>query len=144
MACPYFFPFERIENSGFTVPPRLPLGDAYSGECRADATAHTPAEALLGRACNGGYGRAVCDRFPIDACGDAVRFHLSGSEGRTLRVQYVIEKDCWPATHGVLTYCESEGRFMDLHANAVLQRQAEAFVESYLRRLQGSTLSYGG
>lgn len=136
MACPYFFPLSLIENTGFTIPPRLPLGEAYSGECRADAVPHVPSEPLLGRACNPGYGRAACHRFPSDAAADAVRFHVSDTAERSIRVQFVLEKDCWPAAHGVLIYSEPDGRFLEPHQNPVIQRQAEVFLDSYQRRAQ--------
>jgi hypothetical protein len=128
MACPYFFPVARFESSPWSVPPRLPLGDAYSGECRAPGSASQPDESQTRQVCNIGYGRYDCAQFPSDAPADAVRFHLTTSSqsdgGDLIHIQYVLEKDCWPVGHGMA----------GASANEILRHQAEAFAESYRRR----------
>ena len=134
MACPYFYPEAKTDNSAFAIPPRLPLGDAHTGQCRAQAVPFSAEEPALGRMCNTGYGRGSCERFPSDAPVDAVRFNIA-QEGSTIRIQYVLEKDCWPAGHGILEYLEADARFVEAHRNPILQRQAEAFVGSFLRRV---------
>lgn len=88
----------------------------------------------MSRFCNAGYGRGSCERFPEDAEADAVRFNIAASEDRTIRIQYVLERGCWPAGHGTLEYCESTRRFKQTHADRIVQRQAEAALESYFRR----------
>jgi hypothetical protein len=133
MACPYFFPVARFESSSWVVPPRLPLGDPFMGECRAADIAFQPEETRLREICNLGYGRSRCDRFPDTALTDAVRFHVAGDAGELIRIQYVFERDCWPQGHGVLE-CSSAGVFSGGPDNAILRKQAAAFVESYLRR----------
>jgi hypothetical protein len=132
MACPYFYPVVRFETSTWAIPPRLPLGDPYSGECRAGDDAFQPEESRVREVCNLGYGRGCCDRFPESATADAVRFHVSKHRGKLIRIQYIFEKDCWPKEHGTLEYASaviSEGP-----DDEVLRRQASAFLESYLRR----------
>jgi hypothetical protein len=132
MACPYFYPVARFETSSWTVPPRLPLGDAYAGECRAASDAFQPDETRVRGTCNVGYGRACCDRFPAGANNDAVRFSMAEDAGELIRIQYIFEKDCWPREHGVLE-C-SAGKVLNAGANEILSSQASAFVASYLRR----------
>jgi hypothetical protein len=132
MACPYFFPLARLDDRTWVVAPRLPLGDPYTGECRAQPVAITPDEPTLRQLCNRGYGRGPCERVPETAPSDAVRFHVASQDGSRLGIQYVFEKDCWPLRHGVLEYSEgSVGSGQD----AILERQAMAFAESYLRRV---------
>ena len=132
MACPYFYPLARFETTSWIVPPRLPLGDAYAGECRASESAFQPEETKLREICNLGYGRGRCDRFPEAAQADAVRFHILEDAGALIRIQYVFEKDCWPRENGTLECATSA-----LSAgpeNDTLRRQAAAFAESYARR----------
>jgi len=131
MACPYFYPLARFESSGWIVPPRLPLGDAFAGECRATESVFQPDEEKTRQVCNVGYGRGRCDHFPPDAAADAVRFNLSQDAGALIHIQYIYEKECWPGEQGKLEY--SNGAEPD-SGNAILSRQATAFVESYLRR----------
>ncbi len=132
MACPYFYPLARFENSTWAVPPRLPLGDPYSGECRAGSSAFEPEESQARQVCNLGYGRGRCDRFPESSAADAVRFHVSKDAGQLIRIQYIFERDCWPKEHGTL---ECAGSAVSSGAgNEVLRRQAGAYLESYLRR----------
>jgi hypothetical protein len=133
MACPYFRPTARLETNSWIVPPRLPLGDAFTGECRADAGAFQPDEARLRQCCNVGYGRAACERFPRGAKHDAVRFHIANDAGGLIRIQYVFEEACWPREHGILM-CSAATREMTGADDAILKSQAAAFVESYLRR----------
>jgi hypothetical protein len=134
MACPYFYPVARFETSYWVVPPRLPLGDPYTGECRATDIAFQPEESRVRQICNLGYGRGRCDRFPEAAVTDAVRFHIAGDAGELIRIQYVFEKDCWPQDRGMVECSSATGNLSSGPDNAVLRKQAAAFVESYLRR----------
>jgi hypothetical protein len=134
MACPYFYPTARLETGAWAVPPRLPLGDAYSGECRAEQTGVQPDEATLLKFCNVGYGRGCCERFPNDATADAIRFHVANETGELIRIQYIYEKDCWPQDHGSLEYGVTSPEPRGGPGDEVLRRQADAFVESFRRR----------
>ena len=134
MACPYFYPVARLEEDLWAVPPRLPLGDAYTGECRAGETPHQPDSAVIRTSCNSGYAGGRCERFPQGARADALRFSIVADEGDGIRVQYIFEKGCWPLDHGELRYSESEHSFTPQPADEVVARQAAVFLESYLRR----------
>ena len=82
--------------------------------------------------CNSGYGRHGCEQFPAGSPWDAIRFHVAKDAGTLIQIQYVFEKDCWPVEHGTLD-CDSAVASVQL-AGEILRRQADAFVESYLRR----------
>jgi hypothetical protein len=133
MACPYFFPMARLDQGSWAIPPRLPLGDAYAGECRASGGAFQPDDAHVREICNVGYGRGCCGRFPQDVPADAVRFHVIQDAGAIIRIHYVFERDCWPVKSGVIE-CLSASREIRGSEDATLQSQALAFVESYWRR----------
>jgi len=134
MACPFFYPTARLEDNGGATAPRLPLGDAYSGECRATDAAFYPDESRTRETCNVGYARGCCDRFPGESHADAVRFHVAEDARERIRIQYIFEKDCWPAEHGVLEYLVEERRFTGSGGAGILRVQAGVFLESYLRR----------
>ena len=136
MACPYFYPVARLEEDVWAVPPRLPLGDAYTGECRAGTIPHQPDPSVMRTLCNCGYARGLtaCARFPQDARVDAVRFSIAADEGDGIRLQYILEKQCWPLDHGELRYSVSGRAFASAPADEIVARQAIAFLESYLRR----------
>lgn len=132
MACPYFYPSARLENAGWVVPPRVPLGDAYAGECRAAASPFQPDETHARHLCNVGNGRGSCDRFPRDASVDAVRFHVAQDLGEFIRIQYVFEKDCWPKENGFVECSTASGEIRGTH-DTTLRGQAAAFAKSYWR-----------
>ena len=112
MACPFFMPIERVDDGPWLHAPRLPLGGTYRGTCHA-----RQGEVIEERRefCNTGYARGQCERFPADSKADAVRFSMSGGQ-----LIYVLERDCAPLEHGVVTEAVSE----------TLSRQARAFVEN--------------
>jgi hypothetical protein len=132
MACPYFYPVARFETSGWVVPPRLPLGDQYSGECRSSGAGFQPEETRVRQVCNVGYGRGCCERFPESSAADAVRFHVSDDGGKLIRIQYIFERDCWPKEHGIFECANTS--VSSGPEEEVLRKQATAFLESYLRR----------
>ena len=51
-----------------------------------------------------------------------------------VKVFYVTEQDHSPLEHGTLEYSADAGNFLSAHSNQLLQKQAQAYVESYLRR----------
>ncbi len=124
----------RLEEDTWAVPPRLPLLDAYSGECRAGQVACTPDSATQRSTCNIGYPAGKCACFPSDARAEAVRFHIASESGGTIRLQYVFEKGCWPAGTGEAEYSVAARAFASPSEGDILRRQMAAFVESYLRR----------
>jgi hypothetical protein len=136
MACPYFYPVERLGQNVWPHPARLPLGDGYADRCcAAPAVAFYPPETRLKDACNLGYARTLCDRFP-QAAGpaDAVRFNVAGDERGVIRIAYILEKDYLPYERGAVEYDRTRRALVGPPSNPILLRQAEAYVESYLRR----------
>jgi hypothetical protein len=83
--------------------------------------------------CNLGLGRHGCEQFPQDSVADAVRFHVARDSGELINIQYVFEKDCWPAEHGDFDFHAERG-FSPSLADETLRRQAQAYLESYLQR----------
>ena len=93
--------------------------------------------------CNIGYGRHACQQLPPNCAADAVRFHISKDDGALIRIQYVFEKECWPAERGTIDYDVTRGWASGISASGgsaspvdgdILRRQAEAYLEHYLRR----------
>jgi hypothetical protein len=124
MACPFFYPVARFDTNPWSIPPRLPLGDAFSGECRAPENSTQPDEARMREVCNPGLGQHACEQFPKNSAADAIRFHVAQDAGELIHIQYVFEKDCWPGEHGDTAALTNE----------TARRQAQVFLESYLRR----------
>ena len=129
MACPFFFPLEKLETENWLHAPRVPLGDLYRGECRARASLIVSTDY-----CNNGYGRGHCEFFPAEADADAFRFHLIADHGDRLEIQYVLEKACWPIEHGLVNIASDE-----VCARDILRQQAVSFATSYRRRAQSET-----
>ena len=117
----------------------LPLGDWWTGLCQAVPGA--PQE-TAGRGCdttcNLGYARGECPRFPEGDGPDAVRFTISSHESTTIGIYYVVERDHHPFAHGRLEYSTIAAAFATPPETATLARQAQAYVESYLRRKKES------
>jgi len=109
MACPFFYPTERME---WPSAPRTPLGAPYTGLCRAVGE-FRPDEQTLRELCNFGYARTRCphhDAAPFPDA-DAVRFH----GGR-----YVLEKEYGPLHAGPVEELDQD----------CLRRQAAVFQQS--------------
>ena len=71
----------------------------------------------------------VANNFPPGSAADAIRFHVAKDAGELINIQYVFEKDCWPGEHGDFDDAPSLATNRES-----LRRQAQAFLESYLRR----------
>jgi hypothetical protein len=139
MSCPYFDPVApRFAGSGPETA-MLPLGDAWTGICRATPDQPwQPDHATLGPLCNLGYARGTCARFPQGDGPDAVRFavssdvssDISSDQDATIHLYYVIERDHHPFAHGPLEHTSAGVQ----GAGPLLARQAQAYARSYLRR----------
>jgi hypothetical protein len=81
-----------------------------------------------------GYARRTCPQFPAGDGPDAVRFTISSHSEDTVLIYYVVERDHHPFAHGPLAYSSVTGEWNPRVDDATLQRQAQAYVESYLRR----------
>ena len=113
---------------------RMPLGDLWRGVCRAKEKPHTPDDFTISELCNMGYAHGRCPLCPRTEAGDAVRFLVSRDQAELIRIEYVVERDHHPQTHGALEYRRASGALSGTGTNAVLERQALAFVTSYLHR----------
>jgi hypothetical protein len=132
MACPWFSPLEYLSPGPGKSP--APLGDAWSGLCRAaPGTGWTPDAETLRRLCNFGYAREKCPRLPPDGP-DAVRFSITQDRDGLIRIYWVVEKNHLPFAHGHLDYSRAEARFESPPPDARIAQQAQAYVCSYLRR----------
>jgi hypothetical protein len=133
MACPYFVPLRRddLRSGALGIP--LPLGDAWTGICKAAES--LPEPAILDPLCWFGYARGRCRHFPEqDAGPDAVRFAVRRDDGASLNLYYVLERDHHPFAHGEIGYSVDGRRLLEPSVSETLQCQAEAYVDSYLRR----------
>lgn len=146
VACPYFMPVEKIENGNWPHPARLPLGCGWSGHCTAPGhEQQTPAQDILEAFCNLGYASS-CGWAPPERQWDAVRFAVnapppprgkdksSSNQASVLRLNYVCERDNRPVDHGELAYDLSQAVWPNPHADARIQKMAECFLESYLKK----------
>jgi hypothetical protein len=117
MACPYFFPLRKMDESWRLNPARAPLGAMHTGLCCADPdNKSTPPDAILTEYCNFGYGRGYCSRFPCNAPADAVRFTPMNA-----KILYVLERDCSPVQHGTVDLGTND------RGDDLLMRQARTF-----------------
>jgi hypothetical protein len=135
MACPYFYPAQPSAVNSGAETAMLPLGDRWTGICRADPESPAPARETAQRPfCNLGYARLECGCFPEGEGPDAVRFTVRAAEPGILRLYYVLERDHNPFAHGPLEYSRAGGVAANFPADSTLARQAQAYAESYLRR----------
>jgi hypothetical protein len=133
MACPYFCPTRRLEASEWRSRIRPPLGDAYEGECHARLTQiYQPARALLLEGCNLGYASTLCSRFPAEAEAEAVRFCVRSDDGAVVGINYVLERAHLPCKHGPITYDRRLKCWQGIETGSLMERQAQAYLESYL------------
>ncbi|HLY15845.1 MAG TPA: hypothetical protein VKR61_01415 [Bryobacteraceae bacterium] len=134
MACPYFYPVERAAVATGNRTPPMPLGDSWSGLCRAASGGEwSPDANTAQQLCNFGYARERCSRVP-DSGPDAVRFSITHDRGGMLGLYWVVEKDHSPFAHGPLEYSPAGAAFSNPHPDACLAQQARAYATSYLRR----------
>ena len=135
MACPCFYPVERLPDSSSRLaaaPP--PLGDYWSGECRASPVdSWHPDRDTVQELCNFGYAGGKCPHFSGDSP-DAVRFCISSDRDEVIGVYWVLEKNHGPFAHGPLDYSRKANGFTTAPADDRLTQQAKAYVSSYLRR----------
>jgi hypothetical protein len=132
MCCPYFEPVNRVSGSG-SRSDMLPLGDSWAGVCRAAGDRWQPDEYRQRHFCNLGYVRETCNRFPDDGGPDAVRFTVRTDDGRSVRIDYAVERDHHPFANGTVEFSLTAGSFTSA-IQEHLRCQARAYVESYLRR----------
>ena len=156
MACPYFMPVRQLESGNWPHPSRLPLGAGWSGQCTAPTHAGTtPPQDVLEKFCNLGYA-SDCAWVPKDRRWDAVRFAVAAPEDGTitgrkaarhdapvLRLIYVCERAHRPAERGELRYDLRESAWLELHRDGAIQKMAECFLGTYLKRSTRTELCEG-
>jgi hypothetical protein len=154
LACPYFMPVARLENGNWQHPARLPLGAGWSGHCTAPGhEGDVPTQNNVESFCNLGYATG-CTWAPQQRPWDAVRFAVSApaqlnsrgqswptqsspptdAQARTLRLVYVCEHDHHPIANGELEFDLSQTTWIRRHDDTRIQRMAECFLDSYLKR----------
>jgi hypothetical protein len=146
-------PVEKLENGSWPHPARLPLGAGWRGHCTSPGhEGELPAQDILEAFCNLGYADC-CAWAPRERAWDAVRFAVSapaeaagsGDSGRTnvpsrvLRLRYVCERNHRPVESGDLEFDLPFAAWRRCHDDARVQKMAECFLESYLKKKACST-----
>jgi hypothetical protein len=133
MACRYFMPTERLDDSAWIHPSRLPLAAGWTGQCTAPGhEGEIPSEQQVRDCCNLGYAKA-CSFRPADRDYDSVRFGVMRDSDDFVLVRYVCERDHVPADHGTLEYSKVSG-WLRSHSDARIQKMADCYVTSYFAR----------
>jgi hypothetical protein len=133
VACPFFFPAEKIQTIAWAFPSRLPLGAGFCGTCRAGAAEVTPTETELKELCNVGYARG-CGRLPAERRADCLRFVARENSGGRIILDYIYEREHAPVEHGRIEYdCNARAWEVTLSDHCA-QRQAECYLAVYLER----------
>jgi hypothetical protein len=149
MACPYFMPVEKLENGNWPHPSRLPLGCGWHGHCTAPGhEKQIPPQDVLEAFCNLGYASS-CEWAPRERSCDSMRFAVAAPSGagehrnrtgepdlasRTIRVTYVCERSHRPVLRGELEFDLEASLWLRPHDDSRIQKMAECFLESYLRK----------
>ncbi len=134
VSCPYFYPVDSRKGDDSPRTALLPLGGLWNGLCRAVPDELWKPEANHVR-CLLGYARGECPRFPVaDPGADAVRFNIARDDGASLRLSFVLERNHQPWEHGRLEYSLAGSDFIGALPGETVRRQAEAYVQTYLRR----------
>lgn len=142
MACPFFMPTERLTESPWAHPSRLPLGDSWGGQCTAPGHENDPLSSAELKHCNVGYAAKYCPRVPAERPCDAIRFSVvhdknRGAPGKII-IFYVCEIQYRPGEHGTLEFDAEAEQWTSRHADARIQRMAECYLQSYLARPRGN------
>lgn len=137
MACPFFFPTVKSDSIAWAFPARLPLGAGFCGSCRAGASEVVPSEGELRDFCNLGYS-GECSRLPQERRADCVRFAVAEDSGPAVVLHYVFEREHAPIEHGRVEFNRESREWNVMLSDAVVQRQAEVYLQSYLERRRGT------
>jgi hypothetical protein len=141
-------PVSKLENGAWPHPARLPLGSGWCGHCTAPGhEGQVPSQDVLEAFCNLGYA-SDCAWSPAERLWDAVRFaviaphmglrpeprNAAAAPARVLFLRYVCERNNRPVEHGDLEFDLSQGNWRKQHGDARVQKMAECYLESYLKR----------
>jgi hypothetical protein len=146
-------PVAKLENGNWPHPARLPLGVGWAGHCTAPRhEGEIPAQDVLEAFCNLGYA-SRCGWAPVERLWDAVRFGVSVPQARSqtqdcadrsprvLVLGYVCERNHRPVAHGDLEFDLSQATWLRRHGDARIQKMAECFLGSYLKKKPRQTES---
>ena len=137
-------PLAKLENGKWPHPGRLPLGAGWTGHCTApNHEGEIPTQDVVEAFCNLGYA-SDCRWTPRERQWDAVRFAVcapharneapDSTSNRVLLLSYVCERDHRPVEHGELEFDLSRATWLRRHDDARIQKMAECFLESYVRK----------
>ena len=139
-------PVEKLETGSWPHPARLPLGGGWRGHCTSPGhEGEFPEQDILEAFCNLGYVDC-CSWAPRDRVWDALRFSVCAppepgkAGGRanvpapTLRLRYVCERNHGPVDSGDLEFDLASATWLRRHDDARVQKMAECFLESYLKK----------
>jgi hypothetical protein len=133
VACPFFMPTDKSEESAWLHPGRLPLGGVWQGVCTAGEEVVTPDGQQLNDYCSLGYATA-CPHLPRRRAADAVRFSIANDCSGRIQIRYTFELAHHPGEHGTLEYDAVSCRWMKAHPDGRVQKMAECHLESYLSK----------
>lgn len=132
MACPFFFPEQKLDDGRWLHPGRLPLGAGWSGRCLAPRyEGQLPSDEELHQFCNLGYASG-CRRFPKERSSDAVRFSVARDCGDRVVLFCVFELAHRPAGHSNLEYDCASGQWLFPHPVARIEQMAKCYLDSYM------------
>ena len=127
-------PTERLFEGAWIHPARLPLGSGWTGHCTAPGhEGVTPEPETLHQNCTLGYASS-CPRLPTQRDSDAIRFSVLRENETRISLVYVFERNHEPAGHGNLEFRVQDRSCVNPHADARIQKMAECYIESWLRK----------
>jgi hypothetical protein len=132
MACPYFLPAALLTDAG--AGHAVPLGDIYTGSCRAGCEPFVPDTSFQAEYCNFGYARDICGRFPGLDAADAIRFAVGEDAKGLVTIRFARERAHLPHSHGVLEFRKQDGDWRGEVQDTLLAAQAKSYLTSYFRR----------
>ena len=127
-------PTHRADQSLWPHPFRLPLGGGWEGHCTApEHFGDRPSQQHIKESCNLGYA-SRCEWRPPDYAWDSVRFSVKQECENRISILYACEKAHRPLSHGTLEFDFIQQHWSKAHEDQRLQKLADCFVESYLRK----------
>ena len=133
MPCPFFEP-QQVASDPHDATARVPLIEEYEGSCRAGAVVQPVEVADRFRCCNHGYSRGNCARFPLDDARCAYRFHTVKSDGTSLDLIWIEERDYAPVRWESVRYSFLDDSLTPQPFDICLRAQVIAFCRSYRKR----------
>lgn len=133
MPCPYFAPASpvpQLESTGG----RLPLIDAFFGDCHATEIPSPAPAGILIPCCNHGYSRAECPNFPAADDRSALRYSVVRRSPEFLDLVVIVERGYTPVTWQAVRYFIESGLLEPACPDICTQAQALAFSKAYLGR----------